>query len=24
MFIGMVRFFGRTHTGIWTPTRRHQ
>ena len=24
MFIGMVRFLGRSHTGIWTPTRRHQ
>jgi cellulose synthase/poly-beta-1,6-N-acetylglucosamine synthase-like glycosyltransferase len=24
MFIGMVRFLGRSYTGTWTPTRRHQ
>jgi len=24
MFLGMVQFMGRSHTGIWTPTRRHQ
>jgi len=24
MLLGMARFLGRSHTGIWTPTRRHQ
>jgi len=24
MFLGMVRYYFRSHTGIWAPTRRHQ